>query len=360
MKIRSSVLIFCIITILVIIFVIWFGKRQNQFPTQSIGKPVIAQTNVSAGITQMMANQTVPIITNGAIVSTNRHRVPPPRQDRVEILKTLLQANDADIVFYGRLEDQFGNSVAGANVNFSIGHEDLSGAGEKRGQTTSDSNGFFTISGYKGADLGIMPAKAGYTLATTSTYFKYSHLNVQYFVPDANNPTVIKMWKLQGAGHLISFNIQTYIPVDNIPVALDLQTGQQVKSGGDIVVRIQSSTKPSVREEYDWQVAIQMAAGGIIESNGLGLQKMFEAPESGYEPEFDLSFQKGTQQWTSRLIDGFYFTSRSGQSYGKMAISIITDRIRNGSVPVTLNGYLNPAGSRNLEIDPKLVTEAHP
>ena len=44
---------------------------------------------------------------------------------------------------------------------------------------------------------------------------------------------------------------------------------------------------------------------------------------------------------------------------GKVDLAITTDFVKDGSVPISLGGYINLAGSRNLEIDPKLVTEAH-
>jgi hypothetical protein len=34
--------------------------------------------------------------------------------------------------------------------------------------------------------------------------------------------------------------------------------------------------------------------------------------------------------------------------------------VKDGTVPLIINSYLNPAGSRSLEIDPGTDTEAHP
>jgi hypothetical protein len=64
--------------------------------------------------------------------------------------------------------------------------------------------------------------------------------------------------------------------------------------------------------------------------------------------------------WTSRFINSFCFTSRNAGCYGKLAIEVISDVVKNGTVPVIINSYVNPSGSRNLEIDPAMVTAAHP
>ncbi len=54
-----------------------------------------------------------------------------------------------------------------------------------------------------------------------------------------------------------------------------------------------------------------------------------------------------------------FFKSRGGQNYGKVTINLMA----NYEPPPThfeIDAYVNPAGSRNLEIDPKKVMTAHP
>jgi hypothetical protein len=352
MKIRPLILLFIVAVAAIIVLILWREKNQIRV-TET---PPIIQTNAVPPPTATNATSippSVPVSTSPPRFGSVTNTAQPPPQGKWEQMQSILATqNDIPIDFYGRIEDQFGSAVANATVSFSIGVYNGYESTEKRGQVITDGNGFFTITGYKGYDLGIMPEKAGYALATSSTLFKYSHLETHPFVPNKNNPFVLKMYKLQGAEHLISFNIKTYIPVDGSPVKFDLQTGQQVQSGGDLTISLQSSPKPSVQDGYDWRVSIQMADGGIIQdSSGLGLDKMFQAPDSGYEPEFDLSFQKGTQAWTARVDEGFYFTSRNSKFYGKLTLSIATYRVKDGAIPVTLNGYLNPAGSRNLELE---------
>jgi len=83
---------------------------------------------------------------------------------------------------------------------------------------------------------------------------------------------------------------------------------------------------------------------------------MFLAPEAGYQPRILVGAQKDSQAWSSRFNGGFYLKSRDGRCYGKIAVTVITGLVREGAVPVNLDGYINLASSRNLEIDPQKVT----
>jgi len=315
MKIRPSILGFISVVVLLLALLLWHQKKN---PTE-IALTTSVKTNVASTTIPIPSKSMVkPIQTNMSVPAASI--VPPSSQNhKWEQMQPGLALNDQPIVFYGKVEDQFGDAVANATVTFSIGARNGHESTEKRGQVTTDGNGFFTITGYKGYDLGVMPEKAGYVLATTGTLFKYSHLERHPYVSDPNNPTAIRMWKLQGGEHLISFNFETYVQVDGTSATYDLKTGRRVESGGDLTIRITSSVNPSVAVGYDWQASIQMVAGGIIQdSSGLGLQKMFQAPDSGYAPEFDLSFKKGTQSWTPRYNTDFYFTSQGDKYYGKM------------------------------------------
>ena len=90
-----------------------------------------------------------------------------------------------------------------AAINFNVRVMDGVESTVKRGQAETDANGYFTIAGYRGQDFSIVPEKEGYVLGTSSgrTSFKYSRLEENPYVPDQNNPTIIKMWKLRGLSH---------------------------------------------------------------------------------------------------------------------------------------------------------------
>ena len=109
------------------------------------------------------------------------------------------------INFYGKLEDQFQNPVVGAKikkVSWSITVK-----GEARTILLQPAMQMDCLnSTEKAKDIGMMPQKEGYALASPETFFKFSRMEDHPYVSDANSPTVIKMWKLQGAEPLASIN----------------------------------------------------------------------------------------------------------------------------------------------------------
>lgn len=360
MKIRSTTIWVVAFLAMLIMLVLWFGKKRplEAPPTVTIVTntvlPAVSLSNQSVSVSIHANALTAKTVNNNVNLSTS------PSESKAEKAMGLLSAyNDVPIDFYGRVIDQFGAAVDGATVNFSVRIMNGQESTVKRGEVMTDGNGFFTIIGYKGQDLGLVPQRTGYMLATTSTLFKYSHLEDRPYVSDPNNPTIIKMWKLQGAEPLIHFSFKARIPHDGTPVIFNLHTGMMVNTEGDLVIRLESPPEPNSNQQYDWRAIIQPVDGGIISSD-VRLESRFGAPDSGYDSEFDINYQKGVKPWSSAFHGGFYFKGHDGSSYGKFDIGIVIYAMKDGLVPITLDGYVNPAGSRNLEIDPKLVTEAHP
>lgn len=362
MKIRSSILWFSVIVLTAIFLIVWYAKKRPESPTPAVTAPELLE-DVSTALASQTKTNVDASKTNQQIVTaiglTNAATVPQKSQEEITRDRFATE-NDVPIVFYGKLEDQLGNPVAGAEItgNTIINNGITNGHG--RFSAMSDASGFFQMDAGRGADLGIMPKKEGYVLATARTSFKYSRMfNPDYFVPDSNVPVVIKMWKLQGAEHLIRFNIRTRIPIDGKPVLFDLHTGQLVQAGGDIAIQVKITIKPGVRQRYLWQATVQPKDGGIVPAEGR-LDLRFQAPASDYESAFTLDNQTNDKDWSPSFHGGFYFKAHRDGVYGKFDLGIFTDVVKEDTIPVTLSGFINPAGSRNLEVNPALVTEAKP
>ena len=77
-----------------------------------------------------------------------------------------------------------------------------------------------------------------------------------------------------------------------------------------------------------------------------------EAPEQGYQPILKLSFLGSSADWKKEINNMYYFKSKGGQVYGRIAIHILADR---PEPPTYFDAeiYANPAGSRTLEFDPQ-------
>jgi hypothetical protein len=283
MKIRPSVILFCLFIAGVIALLMWAGKRKTvETPlTDAPGtSPVQQMVTTPSPPASVPAPPIVPRMVPDTNLLTRTSMAEGKLAREIEVLSNY---NDVLINFYGQLVDQFGTPVTGAEIDFTVrvinGYEST----VNRGQVLSDANGLFGIIGYRGQDLSISPHKEGYMRATTGTLFKYSKLEEHPFVSYAYTPTIIKMWKLQGAEHLIHFHTEAPVQIDGTPAVFDLQTGEQVNSGGDIVVVVNSTPTPDVRSKYDWHVSIRAVNGGIIASSD-DFEQMFAAPDTGYGP----------------------------------------------------------------------------
>jgi hypothetical protein len=356
MKIQRSIFWFVAVIAVLAVLVLWFANRKPVEPpeTVSVETNVPSPVNVAASNPQANApshiNAPAAQRTNGAAgVSQSL-----PGNKAEQMIGILSTYNDVPIDFYGKVEDQFSNVVANAAVNFNVRVYNGMESTVKRGQVTTDVNGQFNISGYKGESLGLVPAKAGYALATGDTLFKYSHLDDQHYVPDQSNPTVIKMWKLQGAEPLTGINQRYKLPYTSAPMNFDLLTGQVVPSGGDI--RITVNRPPGVisgQNRLDWSVQIEAVAGGLIDAAGQE-RITYSAPESGYQPSVTV-FASTNGHGVELIQQGLFVQSRNGQVYSKVGIAFRINSEPDGLMYINFSGIANANGSRNWEGDPNTM-----
>ena len=273
----------------------------------------------------------------------------------VEILST---ENDVPIEFYGKLEDQFGNAVTSAAVNFSVRVYNGRRATVDRGKVISDANGLFNISGYRGESLSTVPEKAGYALASLNGGGFYTHLkpDQERVQSDANNPVVIKMWKLQGSEPLVPITHTYKLRYTDAPIVFDLLSGKVVGAGGDLKLTV--SREDGVitgRNRLDWGVQIEAVNGGLMNAEGREAITYW-APAEGCQPRVSLHFSaKAPYKWAEGFNRGFFVMSRAGQVFSKLGISFSINYDPNGLLYVTLAGVANTNGSRNWESDPNMI-----
>jgi hypothetical protein len=263
--------------------------------------------------------------------------------------------NDMPIVFYGKLEDQFGSPVADATVDISVQVNNGYEATTTRGQVISDAGGLFTVSGYKGENLSVVPKKAGYALASRNGGGKYSHLysEEERIHPDPSNPVVIKMWKLQGAEPLVGLDHNYKLHYTDAPIYFDLLSGKVVPSGGDLKITV--SRAPGVmsgRNRLDWGVQVEAVDGGLMDS-AKGEETTYWAPADGYQPSATISFS--TNAWNGGFNRGYFVMSRGGQVYSKLGFSFRINEEPDGLMYVRFGGVANTNGSRNWEGDPNTL-----
>jgi hypothetical protein len=209
----------------------------------------------------------------------------------------------------------------------------------------TDKNGLFRFLGLKGADLGIIPKKAGYDYS-----LRDQKPWTEDYKADPANPVVLTMWKIQGAEPMTHVDFDSWVPYDGTPISFDLFTG---KKGSTENLQIILSRNPIQvrrgRDRFDWTLQIAVSGGGLVEA--IDPYKNL-APENGYQPAFTFSIAKDDPNWTQQLTKWFYIHTAKGQ-YGRVWIDITTDSDRIEGTGMGINAYMNPSGSRNLEFDPK-------
>lgn len=347
MKIRGSIIWFVTIVIVLIVLVVWIGRRpaKTSVPIAVSSKPM----ETIAAIPALSATNAPAPITGHVAGSNPSSAVSVPRKSKEqETLEILSTQNDIQIIFYGRLEDQFGNPVTGAQIVASVRIYNGVQSTVERFSVTSDANGLFQINHGKGESLGLMPQKLGYALATTGTEFRYSHLEEHPYVPDAGNPTVIKMWKLQGAEPLVGISKTYKLPYSGAPIFLDLVAGKEVPSGGDlevIIIRAPGSITQRKQDHRDWSIKLVPVNGGIMESDALA----FEAPVDGYQDSYLVQMKHDDPAWFDNIQKAFFLKSRNGQIYSKFSMDFGINDDPNGTMWFQFNGVANTNSSRNWE-----------
>jgi hypothetical protein len=302
-------------------------------------------------------NSLKPSTGNPVITADGSTSPPESKAERKKVV--LSNYNDVPIDFYGKLEDQSGNAVVGAEIKGSIMVNNGQREGTDQSVTTSDANGLFQFHG-KGQNLGMMPHKSGYALATTGTLFNFSHLEEHPYVSDENNPTVVRMWKLAGAEPLVGINQHFKVPVTGSPVGFDLLAGSIVPTGGDLKMTITRS--PGIisgRNRLDWGVEVEAVDGGLIETSMAEARVMYGAPETGYQANDTFIMSTNVpHKWFGGFDQMFFVQSRNGQVYSKVFISFNINQNPADPMSITMRGVASTNGSRNWEGDPNSMNTA--
>lgn len=254
------------------------------------------------------------------------------------------------IIFYGKLVDQFGDPVKGASINASVRIYNGYKSTVDRFSVVSDTNGAFRIDHGKGEALGLVPAKEGYVLATKDTSFKYSYMFPDRFSPDSNNPTLIKMWKLQDAEPLAATDKEFRLLLSDQPIYFDLLAGCFIENGGDLkIVITRANGSLSKRTPGDWSIELEPVDGGIIESDYHTARATFEAPTNGYHKSYLVQMNHEDRAWFDSIQKVFFVKSRNGQIYSKVSLDFGINRDPESAMYFHFKVIANTNGSRNWE-----------
>jgi len=348
MEVRRSIVLLCSGVIGLIALFIWFSKRQTgTIIPAAESKPMLSPTNEQTVVNSHAHEaKNIAILTARRAVETNVSTPSAPSRGD-EIKEGLATMNDVPIVFYGKVEDQFGNPVVGARITANTIIYNATGSAAEHISVASDANGFFQINAGKGESLGIWPRKEGYVIATTRTEFKYSYMYPERIMPDPGNPIVIKMWKLQGAEPLVDIGKTYKIPFTDAPISFDLVAGRIVPNGGDIKIKVnRPSGEVSEHNPQKWSINFEVVDGGFVETSDKEWGVTYAAPENGYQPNETF----GNNNGIGALDKTFFLRSRNGQVYSKLGFSFRINNKADDFMYLRSSGVANTNSSRNWEL----------
>lgn len=261
--------------------------------------------------------------------------------EETELALSALQ-NKVSMDTYGKAVDQNGNPLAGVKVRGELHTFD----GYKTYYAETDTQGLFNFVEMHGNALYIHPQKQGFE-------FNENLLpeRPQNYLPNPANPLIFTMWKLKGAEPMIHKQLHAYIPCDGTVTRFDLLTGKK-NPDGDLSVSLTRNPLNIGRDRnkpFDWSVTFVITNGGLQEVTNL---YPYEALAEGYQSTVTVNFTTNMAGWQSEFQHAYYFKSKNGQVYGRIAFDIYG----NFQPPPTLFDaeiYANPNASRNLEYDPQ-------
>jgi hypothetical protein len=324
MKIRPSILL-CAMAIvgLLLVLALWSSKRP--------GKAAAASPQTVENPAEIPNHPPEP-------VETMPER---PRAQPVE--------NEGPIVFYGKLEDQSAEPVAGAEI---IGTTFSHYGTTAQFSASSDDNGIFKLDAGTGERMEFMPQRPGYAMASTNNVELYTQLKTA--PADSNKPAIIKMWKLQGVEPLSRFAGRYKLNASDTPVYFDFVTQTFVPTNGDIKITIKRPTgETSSAERPDWSVEIEAVEGGLMKITEGDWATTYWAPVDGYRQKFVLLMSPDALGgWSQNSNALFFVQTRHGDVYTKLSLKIGINLNPNDPVDLAIYGVANTNGSCNWEGDP--------
>lgn len=269
----------------------------------------------------------------------------------------MLRAFDQKVVLYGRVVDQHGSPIEGAEVKV-MPQEKPFADGTRVLMQMTDADGRFTVTGLRAFAVGIDTFKSGYfkisdvysDQAASSRLIEYgldSGKGKLYTEP--STPAVFTLYKPRDPETLLSVKkTRTRIPRDGQIRSINLLPGD---SSGTHVIEIKTwsdfDTVPEDQMKFSWKMEINVPGGGLILRNG---PYDFEAPTAGYQQKimFDFPASKVGNDWKGALQKSYFVKFGDGvHALWKFDMAAYADN------SMIWNSWLNPkASSTNLSILP--------
>jgi hypothetical protein len=277
---------------------------------------------------------------------------------RAELTRKFIEEMKADpsyqfkmpIRFYGKLLDEEEKPLADADVHFKWNKINSANNEIESGEagTKTDAEGLFSLVGQNGNGVCVAVSKPDYyNLRENPACFEYAMpWAANFHTPDSSKPVVFHLRKKgRGVALITSQNgmrssLKLSIPMDGMPIKVDLLQQKITETGSLQVSQVKPDSKVW-KQATEWSFQMTIPDGGFVEQHD---EFPFEAPETGYQPVLQLSFQEGQTNWTTYLKSDYYIRFGNPPRYGRLHLETGIDD--NGA---RLTYAINPDGSRNLE-----------
>jgi len=242
------------------------------------------------------------------------------------------------ISFYGRVLDQSGHPIPGAQVHFQW--TDLSLGGTSVSDTVADETGAFSLTNATGKRLIVRVSKSGYSPSTDpSRSFDFANPYEEiYYLPRPNKPVTFTLIKKTGA-ELYKGSAEIMLPEPGRLRVLELQNGASFSTRVEVTAWKPWPPQPGV-PHYDWKITLAITGGGLVESqNAVG-----PAPEKGYESRYSVDMQAASKDWSVSTSKTLFFVTPQPMRYGRL-----TFRTKGDSRYVFIDYVVNLSGGRELD-----------
>jgi hypothetical protein len=262
---------------------------------------------------------------------------------------------NTNIVFYGKVVDQYYAPVTNAEVAIDIDYLDQSNAKiTKRLNVSTDNKGFFILNNYGSAMHINGIVKEGYEFdyrKNMDHYFEYSSaFQKASFVSDQNAPVIFHMAKLKDEpAYLIHLPPQerNFLPTERSTYNLNLggnwinSNGQFIDSNGHVDLAVRCTLSQD-KDKMELTIISMDSNSGLIASD----EYLEIAPAQGYEPQtvIEIDIPERYQQ----LKKYVYAKSRGGMMYSRLDLNFA---IRPSNLLMSIEIWTNPQHSRNLKYD---------
>jgi len=264
-------------------------------------------------------------------------------------------ATNVDIVFYGKVVDQYYRPVVGAQIRADI-FRSQAGKDKKTPQkiVKTDKKGLFRITD-KGLSLYLDGIQAeGYEFIFRKnpdrSFEFFSAYRRASFVSDRAAPIIFRMQKLKGEPAYLIRQLsleRNFLPMEKRAYNLNLggnwidDKGQFQNNSGHVDLKIRCGLSKD-EDKMELTIISMDSNSGIVVSDKL----LQEAPLDGYEPESVIEIDIPARY--KELKKYVYVKARGGMMYSRLELDLT---VRPSNLLVYIDIWTNPEHSRNLKYD---------